>query len=162
MIVSLSNLPRKEKPFRNFVANSVRGLSSSETAELWEFLQSLRNAQKQNAGNNCDSRDGRTIASSDNPSSKMSDSRDEATTIAPDGIVPPGVSSSKKDNEKSVRKTMKKLLRKRTSMSVKELNRSVRLKFGSLSKREVKHIIKGSLDGSKKFRREGETVFLNS
>jgi len=175
VIATLSNVPRKEKQFRNFAANSLnlRGKKNGETivAEIWKYLQSRREEQQQH--NKAQSK------AADESKDTQTDSKEQVTTEEATSMKPSDRKlgeAAKISNEngysqadpKSVKKAMKKVLKKASnhSMSIKRLRKAVQAHLGlpKSSKKSLKGLLRQNLQEAKKqtFVLDGKTVTLQT
>ena len=129
-MASLDNVPRKEKPFRNFTANSLslRGKSGETTVSaIWSYLCEQRENQKQNK---------QQSAAASKEEHSAANSQQAAT---PNVVASPAGSLTKNHavggakcetaiSKQTVKKAMKKALKKAAerSLTVKALRRVVR------------------------------------
>lgn len=171
IMVNLDNVPRKEKQFRNFTANSLglRGKSNADSivAEIWKYLKGLKEAQMkaraesspqptpktEEAAGSVDTSKATDTANDD--SSVISSSDDEKKEEPPKAqVTKQHVSDGTKADAKSVKKAMKKVLKKTKGsyLSVKDLRKAVRvhLDMAKSDSDTLKKLVKENLEGSKK------------
>ena len=172
-IASLSNVPRKEKQFRNFCANSLnlRGNRQGETevAEIWDYLKQLRENQMEER------------KQAEEAAKQEKEIQEAATKTEVDETKPQPVEDGSSDEEKSVdsakhsgkkedplpdsnsvKKAMKKVLKKAPgkSLSVKKLRKEVRtyLKLPKTARQRLKDLVGKNCSG--KFAVDGKNVSL--
>ena len=167
----LDNVPRKEKQFRNFTANSLnlRGKSGETTVtEIWKFLSNLREEQKlQNLAAQKKGKEDMKASKASNskvPSTEEdgSDSQGENNNAPPESTSKtkepvvtsqtqsnsklPNDQQSKKFDKKAVVKAMKKTLKKQKEkgMALKTLQKAIQkeLNADKSEKKAIKTIIK--------------------
>jgi hypothetical protein len=182
----LDNVPRKEKQFRNFTSNSLnlRGNKNRDSivGEIWGFLKCLRDEQmkakaevaakllakkniaKAKAAENEESSD-----SDSDDSSNDGDKQEKAADTKTKGPVSASESTETKTVEtktdaKSVKKAMKKVLKKSKdrSLTVKHLRKAVGVHLGVSEKDTLKKFVTQNLESSskQKFVLNGKTVTL--
>ena len=144
-MAGLDNIPRKEKQFRNFTANSLnlRGKNESIVGEIWELLKTEREKrqqqkeqqQQQQEQQNKESKEKEKTAQQDDTIEKVKEilpSSEATTTKDSDSDENNKVSDDDELDEKVVQKAIKKALKKAPnhSMKVKELRNLVGEKLG--------------------------------
>lgn len=171
---TLDNVPRKEKQFRNFAANSLnlRGKKGADqiVGEIWAFLQSEREKQKQEKLDSSVAVVEKTKQDHGSVASELApDTRSEAVQK----FSPPVLNESKTTqpkpstaiSSKSVKKVMKKELKKAKggSLKLKALRKAVvaSLGLGKNEKRVVKKLVVETAT-MKSFLLEGKVVKLRS
>jgi hypothetical protein len=180
-LTHLDNVPRKEKQFRNFASNSLnlRGNKNGDSivGEIWGLLKRLRDEQvkakaelaaKQLAKKNiakakaAENRDPSESDSDD--SSNDGDKQEEATDTKTKGPVSVSESSETTTDVKSVKKAMKRVLKKSKdhSLTLKHLRKAVGLRLGVSEKDTLKKFVTQNLESSskQKFVLKGKTVTL--
>lgn len=163
-ISTRDNVPRKEKQFRNFVANSMR-ISKSTVDQIWNLLNELKDKQQaakeeqkklaeesQKKEESPKPEKAETVSSKSSPASDTtkSDEKESSTT-------------EKLPSSEELKKAMKKILKKEKdkTMPIKTLRKAVCAKYG-LEKKGKKHmrkLLKEHLAG-KKFVVDGKVVRL--
>eukprot|EP00978_Attheya_sp_CCMP212_P026927 scaffold89529_cov56-Attheya_sp.AAC.6 len=158
----LDNVPRKEKQFRNFIANSLR-INKTVVDDIWAHLSALREEEKKR-------REAQATANTPKPSNPKSEPSIESTAVvetAKDGDTVDKKDSASVDGEmdsseteispKVVAKTMKKVLKKapNRTMKVKELRRAIETKI--LEKKEKRNAVKEQ----KRIKSELKRMILN-
>jgi hypothetical protein len=162
-IATYDNVPRKEKQFRNFVANSMK-LPHSTVTQIWEYLKQVRETQQATATATATTADQALTQQEDNnkrntheaviTESKNDSSNTVVTNTEEDDLNAKKNSCSNKNDDtavssslpssKEVKKTMKKLLKQETSksMSMKQLRKAVcaKYKLKDTNKKGQKHI----------------------
>ena len=139
-ISTRDNVPRKEKQFRNFVANSMR-ISKSSVDQIWNYLKELK--EKQQAA-----KEEQKLAE-ESQKNEEPDKRDKAETDSTSEPSPPSNIDDKDEKDSltlklpsadEVKKAMKKILKneKDKSMPIKTLRKAVCAKYG-LEKKGKKH-----------------------
>lgn len=181
-ISTRDNVPRKEKAFRNFMANSMK-ISKSSVDQIWNYLKELREKQQQEAAAAKEQQAKKTpdVNSSEVPKSN-SESKGEvspkeqentgerepapssqSSTNGNKDSSTVGLSDEKLPNADEVKKAMKKILKKEKSkaMPVKNLRKAVCAMYGveKKGKKHMKSILKEHLSG-KKFIVDGKIVRL--
>jgi hypothetical protein len=175
-MVSFANVPRNAKAFRNFTANSLnlRGKQGDAVVtDLWDFLQKVRNEHKKetNTETTC-------VGSNQKagPSQQPAPSSSERTSSETNNTAVPESSQSKIDDKakqnsattkpevdkKTVRKAMKRMLKKHKSLTVKVLRKEVRVKLGYVSKSQIKDLVRAELGDKDLFTVEGKTIRLRA
>jgi hypothetical protein len=151
-MVSLDNVPRKEKPFRNFAENSLNLASARDRSqtvnEIWKYLMVLKDQQRQQQP----VRHAREVMVGDGEKQKeKSMQAAESTKLAPTSTGPLAVDQDTPQAEiktdlqadkvtaKRIKKVMKRVLKgsKDNSMPFKKLRQAVRTELG-LSRDEKK------------------------
>lgn len=178
---SLDNVPRKEKSFRNFTANSLnlRGNSGEAiVSEIWKFLKDLREKQQQQ------SKQQEADATAEAQKTKgtttdqhtETDKKEAAPASVEDGSSadekPPSTTADKETSNsaksnapaissKAVKKAMKKALKKATdhSLTVKALRKTVRSEL-ECDKKLLKDLVSKNLKSSDNFIVDGRRVTL--
>lgn len=189
-MVSLANVPRKAKAFRNFTANSLnlRGKQGEAiVTELWDFLQKVRNEHKEtNEETKCDStnNNNKNKGPPQQPSSSSETAIERNDVAAPEELnkstnvstddQSPNVSTddnvkAKKTSvlktdvdKKTVKKAMKRILKKHKSLTVKVLRKEVRVKLGDMSKSRIKELVQAELGDKDLFRVDGRIIQLKA
>jgi hypothetical protein len=154
-IAGYDNVPRKERPFRNFAMNSLklRGTQAETiTSGIWTHLSTVR-AEKQKAKKTQEDK-GKTCVPVDKEV-QITTNETEGTTI-----------KEKKDTGlKTMQKEMKKALKKapKKQMKFKELRKIMKSKsFQEVGKSELKRQIMDTISKSKgKLVIEGELITLS-
>lgn len=180
---TLDNVPRKEKTFRNFTANSLnlRGKSGEATvSDIWNYLKGIRAKEVENKKPKEQPQPTVSVESKatiTTPSEQRIDevSNGNDTSLSPDMIVGVGNimnTNSKCDsvppptailNKKVVKKAMKKVLKRASdrSMTLKMLRKTIR-KHLEASKSDVsliKDLVQKNLE-SNTFVVDGKKVIL--
>jgi hypothetical protein len=176
-MATLSNIPRKEKQFRNFTANSLNfGSGRQQTdkivSEIWSFLSTLREKQKAakqqrldvNHENTAGAQEQRQevqaaiIAPSSTEDTKQKERNDRAVTEPPkrETKSPVSVDTSGADDAgddatlDSIRDAMVSILAQQTGgMPQKKLRKAVRrrLKFPKSDRERIKLLVKQVIRG---------------
>jgi LYAR-type C2HC zinc finger len=174
-MVSLANVPRKAQAFRNFTANSLnlRGKQGDAVVtDLWDFLQKVRNEHKEtNTETKC-------VGSNQKGTSQQPAPSERASSETMKAAVPESSQSTNDDkakakqnsaatkpevvDKKTVRKAMKRMLKKHKSLTVKVLRKEVRVKLGNVSKSQVKDLVRAELGDKDLFTVEGKTIRLRA
>lgn len=152
---TLDNVPRKEKQFRNFIANSLR-INKTVVDDIWGHLSGLREEEKKR-------REAQATANTPKPSNPKSEPPiDNAVAIDTekdgDSSVDGEMDSSETEiSPKVVAKTIKKALKKapNRTMKVKELRRVIETKI--LAKKEKRSAMKEQ----KRIKSELKRMILN-
>ena len=158
-ISTRENVPRKEKQFRNFVANSMR-IPHSAVEEIWKFLKELQ-GRKQAAREEEKRVQERKAAEELAKVEKAKEESDFKASCKHDDID--NQTNHPLPSSEEVKKAMKKILKKEEAkaMPIKSLQKAVCAKF-SLEKKGKKHmkkLLKEQLLG-KKFAVDGKIVRL--
>jgi hypothetical protein len=185
-MVSLANVPRKAKAFRNFTANSLnlRGKQGEAVVtELWDFLQNVRNEHKEtNEEAKCDitSNNNKNKGPPQQPSSSSEtasidrndvaepEDTNQSTNVSTDdqsaNVSTVDNAKAKKTDvdKKTVKKAMKRILKKHKSLTVKVLRKEVRVKLGDVSKSRIKELVQAELGDKDLFRVDGKTIQLKA
>jgi len=156
LLSSYDNVPRKEKPFRNFSANSLklRGASGEATiTSIWTHLNSIRSEHQKAADS----------------SKKQEESKpqplEEKSDVIAEKIPTPELKVSEERNrgniepvkkglKKTVAKSMKKVLKKapNKALKIKELRKAIQSKMTELNehfdKEELKRLMREAIDAS--------------
>lgn len=175
-MAGLDNIPRKEKQFRNFTANSLnlRGKNGDAiVGDIWNLLKTAkdkRQAEKETEKQGKNEQEDKAQQQSPNDATK--EANEEATTEALGTKESAGESKAESSTSgfeldpKTVHKTMKKVLKEapNRSMKLKELRRILGEKLGlpkTLHKR-LKKLIQDTPDTSKKtkLKVEGKVIML--
>jgi cell growth-regulating nucleolar protein len=155
LLSSYDNVPRKEKPFRNFSANSLklRGSSGEATiTSIWQHLNNVR-SEYQKLTNSSKIQDetkskiaeekSDAVDSMPTPEAKVSEEREVCHT-----------EPAKKGLKKTVTKAMKKALKKapNKALKIKELRKAIQAKMTELNenldKDELKRVMREAIDAS--------------
>ena len=161
-ISTRDNVPRKEKQFRNFVANSMK-ISKSAVEQIWNFLKELKD--KQQAAKE-EKAKATQIHSQEN---KLEEDKEDSKM----GETKPSVAQETERADKNeadalpspdeIKKAMKKILKKEkdNTMPLKRLKKAVCAKYGleKKGKKHMKKLLKEHLSG-KKFVVDGKVVRL--
>lgn len=161
-ISARDNVPRKEKQFRNFVANSMR-ISKSTMDQIWNYLKQLKDKQQA-------AKEEQKLADqsqkNETPLQQDSAATDESKSPPPSHSNQPEKASSqdvKLPSADELKKAMKKILKKEKNkaMPLKTLRNAVCAKYGVEKKgrKHVKKLLKEHLSG-KKFVVDGKLVKL--
>ena len=157
LLSSYDNVPRKEKPFRNFSANSLklRGASGEATiTSIWTHLNSIRSEHQKTAHS----------SQKQEESSKPQPLEEKSDVIA-EKIPTPELKVSEERNrgniepvkkglKKTVAKSMKKVLKKapNKALKIKELRKAIQSKMTELNehfdKEELKRLMREAIDAS--------------
>lgn len=175
-IATHDNVPRKEKQFRNFVANSMR-LSHQTVDQIWNFLKQLREKQQQqptqaaqDSPKNNSSSSNTPDETKDHPAANVTDAEAVATVTQLENTKATQTCDNKDTthlpSSNDVKKTMKKLLKKEKdkAMSMKHLRKAVCAKYKLLpqGRKQIKRMVQQHCTSGKKFAVEGTTVRLLS
>lgn len=156
LLSSYDNVPRKEKPFRNFSANSLklRGASGEATiTSIWTHLNSIRSEHQKNAESSTKQEESKPqplVEQSDVVAEKIPTSKVTVSEEKNGG----NVESAKKGLKKTVAKSMKKVLKKapNKALKIKELRKAIQSKMTELNehfdKEELKKLMKEAIDAS--------------
>lgn len=127
----LDNVPRKEKPFRNWAANSLnlRGQQTLIAGNLWTFLSELREKEqleRKKAGEEDE------MLSPDLVEKRRLDEKSPTENEMVETVSEQTVDNNTLCTPKTVRKTMKKILKKapKRSMKIKALRNAVQGAIG--------------------------------
>lgn len=166
-ISARDNVPRKEKQFRNFVANSMK-IPKSTVEQIWNFLKELKDRQQKEAAA---LKEAETKKADENASKRKAENTPKADEkMAGTSHKPSSQSTSVVENSNSklpsadqVKKAMKKILKKEEgkAMPVKHLRKAVCAMYGveKNGKKRMKNLLKEHLSG-KKFVVDGKIVRL--
>lgn len=156
-ISTRDNVPRKEKQFRNFIANSMR-ISQSTVEQIWNYLKELK--EKQQAAKDAQKK-------AEEEGSQFTKKQQSETTGKKEGAEPISTSDEHTTNHKpaneasglslpsadEVKKAMKKILKKETDkkMPLKKLRKAVCAKYGieKNGKKHMKKLLEKHLSGKK-------------
>jgi LYAR-type C2HC zinc finger len=172
-MVSLANVPRNAKAFRNFTANSLnlRGKQGDAVVtDLWDFLQTIRNEHKKETNTET-----KCVGSNQKGTSQQPAPSERASSETIKAAVPESSQSTNDDkakakakqnspaiDKKTVRKAMKRMLKKHKSLTDKVLRKEVRVKLGNVSKSQVKDLVRAELGDKDLFTVEGKTIRLRA
>ncbi len=158
-LCSLDNVPRKEKPFRNFATNSLRlrGPNGNATiTEIWKHLcnvkEEMLKAQQTQKGAIADTEEKSESKTQENPETEEGTEKN--------------IQKEKKKNDKKVAKAMKKALKKAPSkqLNMKELRKLVKKNLESddinMSKDTIKVAISQAISEDKSLSSEGKIVTM--
>jgi len=170
--LSVDNVPRKEKQFRNFVANSLKLRDATRVGRIWQHLMSKKEQQatdrnKANANDKSKFNDKSKTPverEKDELIHTQSSEQDKAKQKINDENcitdVEKHVSSCPSD--KDVGKVVRKILKAAPSrsMKMKELRSRVQIKFPSFHKKSLKRAIEQifEADTSKKIKLDGKVA----
>ena len=163
-ISARDNVPRKEKQFRNFVANSMR-ISKSTVDQIWNYLKELKDKQQA-------AKEAQKLAEESQKKEKEESSKSEkVATDKPKAAEPSESNKPEKESPPDahlpsadeLKKAMKKILKgeKDKAMPIKSLRKAVCAKYGleKKGKKQLKKLLKDHLSG-KKFVVDGKLVRL--
>lgn len=165
-MVTLSNVPRKAKPFRNFTANSLnlRGKQGDDVVtELWEFLQMIKDHRGKEKEDKQEPKFETKPHNADEVKEQISAANANARTGTKNlDETPPKLANRevKTPDKKTVKKAMKKVLKKHESLTVKALRKHVRVKLGEASKSVIKELVQSGLTDDKLFKVDGKIIKL--
>lgn len=159
LLATLGNVPRKEKQFRNFTANSLnlRGRNESIVNDVWKHLSALR--QKEN-----DAR--KKVEDAKKAEDAIEKQRKEEEEAEQKAKEEPSDDESKNElpSSKKLRKTVKKILKKeKSSVKIKLLRTKVcdELGLDKSLKKKLKKFLKAELQADdSKIKIDGELVQL--
>jgi hypothetical protein len=174
---TLDNVPRKEKPFYNFTANSLNlkhKHGSAIVSEIWKFLSDCRqnpvsnNKQSKDLGESSQEQRNNNlpISVTDNHALYVQpqlDSEEKVALNSNEGMKTTKIESvTGKVDKKIVKKTMKQAFKNANSKSLtmKQLRKLVKEHFSKDEQNSVKQIIKETIGRGKYFSREGEIITI--
>ena len=177
---TLDNVPRKEKPFYNFTANSLnlKNKHGSEiVSQIWKFLSDRRRNHASTTEQNKDIGESVKVSTSTNVDTLLIPATDNhALDVNPqlnineDAIVlsQGGIKANRNESvgakvdKKIVKKKMKHAFKSANSKSltIKQLQKSVKEHFKKDELNSVKQTIKETISRGKYFSQEGETVTI--
>ena len=183
-LAMLDNVPRKQKQFRNFTANSLklRGRDAEVVDAMWAHLsklkeeelatkaeQEVKNVAKKEKQDASDKEEKGGGMEMKRAASETKPSNDDAAAAA----VSDGSSTNEekatptphKIEAKKVNKAMKKVIKKvpRNKMKMRELRQKVmsRMKLKQSAEQELRKAIEGQIDANpKKFKLDGKFVLM--
>lgn len=168
---TLDNVPRKEKPFYNFTANSLNLKNkhgSGIVSEIWKYLSDCRRNQVSTTTKNTDIGESAVrcanidiLSESGTNNALLEESAETNSAIVPEG----GIKSDKNGvdvDKKIVKKKMKQAFKNANSKSltIKALRKFVKDQFNKDEQMSVKLIIKKTIDQGKYFSQEGNTITM--
>jgi cell growth-regulating nucleolar protein len=164
-LASMGNVPRKEKQFRNFATNSLnlRGKQATDFLDqIWKFLNEMRNkendARKEQMAKEKELDDARKRKEKEELEAQEKAAKENIGANSPRDANKPELPCSK-----TVRKTMKKILKKATVIKVTRLRKMVCEALGidkSLQKK-LKKMIRKELDADDaKIKVDGKMIQL--
>lgn len=174
---TLDNVPRKEKPFYNFTANSLnlKNKHGSEiVSEIWKFLSDCRRSRMSTAKQSNDIGESAEVQTTNVDILSISVTNNHALTVNSQLDVKKGASlfseggikASK--NESVIVKVDKKLVKKKMkqafksanskSLTIKQLRKLVKKHFNKDEQISVKQIIRETISQGKHFSQEGDTI----
>ena len=161
-MATLDNVPRKEKPFRNFTANSLnlRGKSGEATIiEMWNYLRDLREKRQQNTQQSATSEQPKATSSQQlelTPKEIPANVEESSSVEKNDQALEENKTTEKQAHEKSkstvnknaVKKAMKKALKRASdrSLTLKLLRKEVRKRLDRAAKEQVKDLVQQNLE----------------
>jgi hypothetical protein len=172
---TLDNVPRKEKPFYNFTANSLnlKNKHGSEiVSQIWKFLSDCRQNHMSTTKQSKDTGESTTevpsVQKTDSLSILVTDSRVLGDNKEAIQLTKGREESNKHENvatkvdKKVVKKRMRQAFKRANSKSltIKQLRKLVKQHFNNDELISVKQIIKDTIDRGKYFSREGDTITL--
>jgi len=171
-MASLDNVPRKEKPFRNFTSNSLnlRGKSGEGTvSEIWNFLKGLREKQQQSASSDRQQKSAAATQQSEAKNDAPVNVEDNSSVEKNEESSPKDASTKEETSDKSkstidkkaVKKAMKKALKKASdrSLKIKLLRKAVQSNLNGADAALVKDLVQQNL---KHFVVDGKRVTLKA
>ena len=169
--LSVDNVPRKEKQFRNFVANSLKLRDGTTVSKMWQHLMKKKEQQavaknqshskpreedenKEEVGTN--DAQSETPTQTESKDKFHSESEKETNCVSDEEKHPLECSTSSKDVSKAMKKILKGAPNK--SMKIKELRVQVQQKLPTCDKKTLKRMVEEQLQAksSKKFKVEGK------
>lgn len=173
---ALDNVPRKEKPFYNFTANSLnlRGKSGEATvSEIWKYLNDKRGKQASSAIPTSQRIENavHVIDGADESSNKAKDS-DKSSNLQKGEAVKESSTAGTTEAEIKIRKsvTSRKVVKKRMIQALKEakahsltlklLRKAVQKDCLRDERSMIKDLVRQNLDRGKHFLLEGKQVTL--
>lgn len=171
---TLDNVPRKEKPFYNFTANSLNLKNkhgSGIVSEIWKYLSDCRRNQVSTATQSKDigesdvqSANIDILSESGTNNIVLEESAETNSAILTEG----GIKSDKNGailvnvDKKIVKKKMKQAFKNANtkSLTMKALRKLVKDQFNKDEQMSVKLIIKKTIDQGKYFSQEGNTITI--
>lgn len=162
------NVPRKEKQFRNYVANSLKLRDTRVVEKIWKHLISVKEATSTatKKTNNLRTDVIKAGEPTQTPVSAVKSKCEEPEVCEEVENKKSQNDSNNNLNSKVVAKVMKKLLKKapNSSMRVKDLRSQVQTRLGTDDRKGVKRLMEEHLQGSskKKFKVEGKIVMLTA
>jgi hypothetical protein len=170
-ITSFENVPRKEKPFRNFASNSLKLYGHNGEAiitSLWKHFSSVRQKQtekKEESKKSQSCEDNNENSQSTDDEGKKSNDKEDSKSLCKSEVEAPIKSIPDK---KAVSKAIKKALKTapKHELKFKKLRKIVKadelFRSNSLGKVEWKKIIKESIMSKKSLKLDGKMVSLIS
>ena len=170
---TLDNVPRKEKPFYNFTANSLHLKNkhgNGIVAEIWKYLSDCRRKQlssSKETGDVGESTEAHKSAA-DSLSESVTNNSNELTTNAAPVVNNDTIKSDKNETvhvqvDKSIVKKKMKLAFKSSnskSLPIKKLRKIVKEQFSKDDQTSVKQIIKQMIGQGKYFSQDGENITI--
>lgn len=170
---TLDNVPRKEKPFYNFTANSLNLKNkhgNGIVAEIWKYLSDCRRKQlssSKETGDVGESTEAHKSAA-DSLSESVTNNSNELTTNAAPVVNNDTIKSDKNETvhvqvDKSIVKKKMKLAFKSSnskSLPIKKLRKIVKEQFSKDDQTSVKQIIKQMIGQGKYFSQDGENITI--
>ena len=171
---TLDNVPRKEKPFYNFTANSLNLKNkhgNGIVAEIWKYLSDCRRKQlssSKETGDVGESTEAHKSAADSLSESVVTNSNNELTTNAAAVVNKDTIKSDKNETahvqvDKSIVKKKMKLAFKNSnskSLPIKKLRKIVKEQFSKDDQTSVKQIIKQMIGQGKYFSQDGENITI--
>jgi hypothetical protein len=169
-LASLGNVPRKEKQFRNFTANSLnlRGKQSDTVNQIWKFLTQTRERERLES-QPAEDNNSRPQEEEEEEGVKPQHQEQHQSHLArpnnqeKDGVTAPNNSEKEAISPQKVRKTMRKILKQEKIIKVRLLRAKVRKALGldkSLNKK-LKKLLKTELEADEsKIKLDGKLVKL--
>ena len=159
-ISSRDNVPRKEKQFRNFVANSMK-ISKSTVDQIWNHLKELKEKQQAAKAEEKAAEESQKKENPEKPTNEEIDKPNFSQLSSTENSAK--ISDVKLPSADELKKAMKKILKKEKdkAMPIKSLRKAVCAKYGleKKGKKHMKKLLKEHLSG-KKFVVDGKLVRL--
>eukprot|EP00977_Amphora_coffeiformis_P004045 scaffold804_cov165-Amphora_coffeaeformis.AAC.24 len=150
-ISTRDNVPRKEKQFRNFVANSMK-ISNSVVQQIWIFLKELKD--KKQAAKDAQKKTNENQAKKNEPAKvEKAEEKDTAKSPSQNNDKTKIEASTTLPSADEVKKAMKKILKKESNkqMPLKKLRKAVCARYGieKKGKDHMKKVVEKHLSGKK-------------
>jgi len=156
------NVPRKEKQFRNFVANCLKMRDKKKVDEVWNFLMKVKEDVNAPVKKSVPVEISDKEDDLDTTDSKVEETKNALPTSEEDKSINNQNPLTKTFTEEGVKKAMKKILKAAPdrSMKLKHLRTKIQEQLGTEDRKGIKRVIEEQLEAKKKFKKEGKHVIL--
>lgn len=160
-LLEYDNVPRKEKAFKNFCRNSMKGANLRTVSSVWEYLVDIREKQKAAVSASAGS-----FSEEAKPHNTVFKSSQANVSIPSVSAIPSTQTPLPDVSGKRMKKTMTKMLKRAPdrTMRFKELKKRIRTKLdiSKIRDNEIKLLMTKCIECEKKITLDGKYVKLQS